>query len=223
MRIKWFGHSAFAITSLPGRQTGSSGKTILTDPYEPGGYNGAVGYKPIVFKPDIVTLSHNHPDHNYTKPFSKATIIAEKGDYNVAEIKITGIPAWHDPNQGAQRGNNLIFVLEIDGLRIAHCGDLGHTLPDKDVAALGKIDILLIPVGGYFTIDATQATTVLEKVKPKIVIPMHYKTEVLDFPIAGVDEFLSGKKNIKRITDSDVSVAKETLPSETEIWVLPYH
>ena len=107
-------------------------------------------------------------------------------------------------------------------MRIAPCGDLGHTLSDKDIAALGALDVLLIPVGGHFTIDAAQATAVVEKVEPGIVIPMHYKTEVLDFPIAGVDEFLKDKKNIKRILISDVSITQETIPSETEIWVLPY-
>lgn len=215
MKIKWFGHSAFGFTS-------SSDKTVLTDPYEPGGYNGAVGYKPISINPDIVTVSHSHPDHNYTKPFPGSTIISKKDSCEIAGIKITGIPAYHDAKQGRERGNNIIFAYEIDGLRIAHCGDLGHTLSDKDIAALGRIDILFIPIGGHFTIDAAQATAVVEKVKPKIVIPMHYKTEALDFPIAGVDEFLKDKNNIKRISASEVSITRKTLPSEIEMWVLSY-
>ena len=239
MKIKWFGHSAFGLTS-------ESGQVVLTDPYEPGGYNGAVGYKPISITPDIVTVSHSHADHNYIKALpgstnpdgfserdpegtaysepgtGKPTIIDKKGNYEIAGIKITGIPVYHDTKQGQERGNNIIFVYEIDGLRIAHCGDLGHLLSDKDIAALGRIDIILIPVGGYFTIDAAQATEVMQKIKPKIVIPMHYKTEVLDFPIAKVDEFLKGKKNVKRASASEVSVTRETLPSETEVWILPY-
>jgi len=216
VKLKWFGHSSFGLTS-------ASGKTLLTDPYEPGGYNGAVGYKPISINPDIVTVSHSHPDHNYTKPFPDSTIISKKDSYEIAGIKITGIPVYHDAKQGKERGNNIIFAYEIDGLRIAHCGDLGHTLSDKDIAALGRIDILFIPIGGHFTINAAQATAVVEKVKPKIVIPMHYKTGVLDFPITGIDEFLRGKNNIKRVSASEVSLTKETLPPETEIWVLQYH
>lgn len=216
MKVKWFGHSAFGLTS-------ASGKVVLTDPYEPGNYNGAVRYKPISVNADAVTISHNHADHNYTKDLSgKPTIIDKKGTYEVAGIKIAGIPVYHDTKQGKERGNNIIFVYEIDKLRIAHCGDLGHLLSDKEATGLGKIDVLLIPVGGYFTIDAAQATDVIQKVKPKIVIPMHYKTEVLDFPIAGVDEFLKGKENVKRASTSEVSITTETLPSETEVWILPY-
>jgi L-ascorbate metabolism protein UlaG (beta-lactamase superfamily) len=226
MKIKWFGHSAFGLTS-------ESGKIVLTDPYEPNGYNGAVGCKPITANADTVTISHNHPDHNYTKELTgNPKIITQKEACEIAGIRITGIPTFHDRKQGQERGDNIIFVYEIDGLRIAHCGDLGHLLSDKDIMALGSppdrtvvlagIDIILIPIGGNFTIDAAQAINIIEKIKPKIVIPMHYKTEVLDFPIAKVDEFLKGKKNVKRASASDVSVTKETLPPETEIWVLPY-
>jgi len=216
MKIKWFGHASFGITSQQGR-------IVVTDPYEPGGYNGAVGYKPITAVPDIVTVSHDHADHNYTKKLAgKPAVIDKKGSYEIAGIKITGIPVYHDTKQGKERGNNIIFVYEIDGLRIAHCGDLGHTLSDKEIAMLGEIDILLIPTGGYFTIDAAQAADVAENIKPKIVIPMHYKTDALDFPIAGVDEFIRGRKNIKRVVTPEVSIIKETLPLETKIWILPY-
>lgn len=216
MKIKWFGHSAFGLTSV-------SGTAIITDPYESGGYNGAVGYKPIAAGADAVTISHNHADHNYIKALpGKPTIIDKKGNYEIAGIKITGIPVYHDARQGRDRGDNIVFIYEIDGLRIAHCGDIGHILAETDVEALGAIDILLIPTGGHFTIDARQATDVISSTNPKIVIPMHYKTEALDFPIAGVDEFLQGKNNIKKFSTPEVSVTPETLPPETEIWILPY-
>ena len=216
MRIKWFGHSAFGIIS-------KSGKFVLTDPYEPNGYNGAVRYKPITVNADAVTISHNHADHNYTKALSGTpAIIDKKGNYEVTGITITGIPTYHDARQGRERGNNIIFSDEIDGLRLAHCGDLGHLLSDKEITALGRIDILLIPVGGHFTIDTEQATEITQKIGPKIAIPMHYKTEVLDFPVSGADEFLKGKKNIKRISTPEVAITRETLPPETEIWILPY-
>ena len=217
MKIKWFGHSAFGLTS-------ESGKIVLTDPYEPNGYNGAVRYKPITVNADAVTISHNHPDHNYTRELTgNPKIVTQKEACEIAGIRITGIPTFHDSQQGKKRGGNIIFVYEIDDLRIAHCGDLGHILSDKETASLGRIDIVLIPIGGNFTIDAAQATDIIEKIKPKIAIPMHYKTEVLDFPISGVDELLNGKNNIKRASTSEVSITIKTLPTETEIWILPYH
>jgi L-ascorbate metabolism protein UlaG (beta-lactamase superfamily) len=213
MKIKWFGHSAFAITS-------AVGKTILTDPYEPGGYNGAVGYSPISISPDIVTISHDHSDHNYTKTLKgNPRIINQKGEYEISGIKIKGIPVYHDTKQGKERGNNIIFVYEVDGIRLAHLGDLGHTLYQKEIDTLGGLDILFVPVGGYFTIDEKQATEVVRQLKPMVTIPMHYKTSVLNFPIAEVDKFLAGKKNIKRLSSSETSVSKETLPSEPEVRV----
>jgi L-ascorbate metabolism protein UlaG (beta-lactamase superfamily) len=216
MKIKWFGHSAFAITS-------QSGQVLITDPYEAGGYNGAVGYLPINIIADIVTISHNHADHNYIKTIQgNPKIINQKGDYEVGGIKIKSIRGYHDMKQGKERGNNIIFTYEIDNIKIVHLGDIGHTLSQKEVDELGKTDILLIPVGGYFTIDAQQATDMVENLKPKITIPMHYKTELLNFPIAKVDEFTKGKKAVKKLSSPEISVSRETLPSEPEIWVLPY-
>jgi len=219
MKIKWFGHSAFVIIS-------DGGKTLVTDPYEPGGYNGAVGYSPINIVADIVTISHDHADHNYTKGIlGNPKIINKKGDYPAEAglaIKIKGIPVYHDTKQGKERGNNIIFVYEIDSVRIAHLGDIGHLLSKKEIDELGKIEILLIPVGGYFTIDAKQATEIVNALKPQITIPMHYKTDVLNFPIAKVDEFLKDKKAVKKLSSPEISVSRETLPSEPEIWVLQY-
>lgn len=216
MKIKWFGHSAFVINS-------QTGKIFITDPYEAGGYNGAIGYVPINITADIVTISHDHAYHNYTRTIQgNPKIINQKGDYEVGGIKIKGIPVYHDTKQGKERGNNIIFIYEVDGLKIAHLGDLGHTLSKKEIDVLSNVDILLIPVGGYFTIDAAQATNIIENLKPKITIPMHYKTEVLDFPIAEVDEFLEGKKSVKKLSSVEVSIIKENLPVEPEIWVLQY-
>lgn len=216
MKIKWFGHSAFAITL-------QSGKTLITDPYEAGGYNGAVGYLPINITADIVTISHDHADHSYTRTIQgNPKIINQKGDYEAGGIKIKGIQVYHDTKQGKERGNNIIFIYEVDGLKVAHLGDLGHTLSEKETDVLNNVDILLIPIGGYFTIDAVQATNIIENLKPRIIIPMHYKTEVLNFPIANVDEFLKGKKSIRKLSSIEFSITKENLPVEPEIWVLQY-
>jgi L-ascorbate metabolism protein UlaG (beta-lactamase superfamily) len=216
MKIKWFGHSAFVINS-------QTGKIFITDPYEAGGYNGAIGYVPINITADIVTISHDHADHNYIKTIQgNPKILNRTGDYEVGGIKIKGIPVYHDTKQGKERGNNIIFVYEIDGLRVVHLGDLGHLLSAKQIDELGNIDILLIPVGGYFTIDPKQATDIVNTLKPKITIPMHYKTEVLNFPVAKVEEFLRGKKSVKKVSSVEVSITKENLPVEPEIWVLQY-
>lgn len=217
MRIRWLGHSAFAITAADGR-------VILTDPFEAGGYGGAVGYKKIDVKADIATVSHNHPDHSggvKSLP-GKPQIIDKVGDYNISGIRIKGILTDHDSKGGKERGKNIIFIYEIDGIRLAHLGDLGHIPSDEQIKAVGPVDVLMIPVGGHFTIDAAQATEVVEKLKPRVVIPMHYKTEVLDFPIVGVDAFLSNKSGIKRLDSSSASCTKDSLPKTMEIWVLRY-
>lgn len=220
MKIKWIGHAAFALTT-------SEGRILLADPYEAGAYSGSFGYPPINIAADAVTFSHSHADH-YTKNLKgNPRIINQPGSYEVSGINIKGIPSFHDASQGKERGKNIIFVYEINGVRIAHLGDLGHTLSPKEIDEIGKIDIMLIPVGGYFTIDAHQAADTIEIFSPKVTIPMHYKTPAVNFPISGVDEFIAacdqkGKKIVKRIPSAEVSIMKETLPAEPEIWVLQY-
>lgn len=214
MKIKWLGHSAFLLTAQEGTR-------VITDPYKPGSFSGAVGYKPIREEADIVIISHEHDDHNYPKEIGgQPTIVKDVGEKTVKNIKIKGIPTWHDTSQGKERGMNTVFVFEIDGLKIGHLGDLGHTFDEEEVKKIRTLDILLIPVGGYFTIDASQATKIVESLAPKLVIPMHFKTPVLGFPVAQVDDFLKGKTNVKRLDSSEVEVTKEKLPKVCEIWVL---
>lgn len=216
MKIKWLGHSAFAITS-------KDNKIIITDPFDAGYYGGGMRYPKITVTADIVTTSHSHPDHGGIKLLpGKPQVINQSGEFNIGSIKITGITSWHDTKQGKERGNNIVFVYEIDAIRMAHLGDLGHIPTKEQLDKIGQVDILLIPVGGHFTIDAAQATEVASKMAPKIVIPMHYKTDALDFPITGVDDFLAGKQNINKLTSPEVAITKETLPDRMEIWVLPY-
>ena len=215
MKIQWWGHSAFVLTA-------QNDKIVLTDPYESGCYNNTFNYAPITVSADIVTASHSHPDHFTRKLNGNPKVITKKGNYETGGIKVKGVAAFHDANQGRDRGANIIFVYEIDGIRIVHLGDIGHTLSQKELDEIGLVDILLVPVGGHFTIDADQASDVAGSLKPKITMPMHYKTEVLDFPIAGVDSFIRGKKGVKKLASSEVSITKEALPTEPEIWVLQY-
>lgn len=216
MKIKWYGHAAFKITT-------DGNVTVIIDPYQPGAFGGALSYGKIDESADIVLTSHDHDDHNYIKDikgtykhFNKAGVYHEKG------LIIEALPCYHDPSQGKERGNNMIFVIEADGLRLAHMGDLGHTLTQDIVKKMGNIDIVLLPVGGFYTIDSDEATKVMGDMNPKITIPMHFKTEKCDFPIAGVDVFTSGKKGVKTVNTYEIEVAKEGMPKESEVIVMQY-
>ena len=214
MKIKWNGHASFTITT-------SSGIKIITDPYEPGGFGGQIKYGPISDTADIVLVSHDHADHNYVQGLSGSPVVV-RGTQEEKGIKFEAVPAYHDPNKGAERGKNTIFVFEADGIKVAFLGDLGHILEPEQAEKLKGLDILLIPVGGTFTIDAKQAKQLVDMLKPKVAIPMHYKTEKLGFPIRPVDDFLSLCEKVKRLDTSEVEISKDQLPEPTEIWVLKY-
>lgn len=212
MKIRWYGHACFLFTSKYGIK-------ILTDPFDK-----SVGYPIPEIEPTIVTTSHEHFDHNAVNllkgKFEVLKGIVEKEELG---IKIKSISSYHDESLGSKRGENYIFIFTVDGINIAHLGDLGHVLSKEDVEKLGEIDILCIPVGGVYTVDANQAVNIVEKVNPKIVIPMHYKTPNLKFDLAPVDTFLSLiKYPIKRLSEKEVEISKENLPKSTEVWVLSY-
>jgi len=216
MKIKWYGHAAFLVTS-------DQGVKIITDPYESGAYGGQLSYGKIKDQADIVLTSHDHADHNDTKSLpGSPEIVKGSGSKTVKGISIKGISTYHDPSKGSERGANTIFTFSIDGIDICHLGDLGHILSEKELAEIGSVDILLIPVGGYFTIDAKEATRVAEQIKPKVLIPMHFKTEKCGFPITPVEDFLKGKSNPKRPKTSEVAFEKKTLPQQMEIVVLEH-
>jgi len=217
MKIKYYGHAAFLITS-------NQGSKVIIDPYEPGAFGGQLSYAKIKDQADIVLTSHDHADHNYTKDLPGAPqVVKGSGSKTVKGISIKGIATYHDPSKGNERGTNTIFTLKIDNIQLCHLGDLGHLLSDKELADIGLVDILLIPVGGYFTIDSKEATRVAEQIKPKILIPMHFKTEKCGFPIAPVEDFLKGKSKIKRPKASEATFDQLTLPQqEMEIVVLEH-
>jgi len=211
MKIKWLGHSSFLIES--GR-----GIKIITDPFDE-----TLGYKLPRIKVNIVTVSHEHFDHNYVRGV-KGRPVVFKGLVNRESHKMEfkGISSYHDSVYGGQRGLNTIFVIKADGLNLCHLGDLGHVLDSDKLDEIGTIDILFIPVGGFYTIDNNQATHIIKDIKPKIAIPMHYKTEAIKFSIDPVEVFLSNKDNVQILESSEFEIAEDTLPKNTQIYVLQY-
>lgn len=213
MKVKWLGHSSFLITA-------EDGTKIITDPYTPG-VMGYV-YGPIEEVADIVTVSHEHGDHNGVGRLpGNPQVLRGAGVKDLKGIEFTSLAAFHDPSRGSQRGPNTIFCFTVDGVRICHLGDLGHQLTDAEVAQAGPVDILLAPVGGNFTIDGDGAAQLAEKIKPRVVMPMHYRSaRAGQFPVAGVDDFLKGKTNVTREEGCEVEFTSGQLPATTQIVVL---
>ena len=216
MKIVWLGHAAFLIIS-------ESGKKILTDPYEAGSYDGALAYKPIEEEADVVTVSHQHADHYDPKGLKgHPEIVIGSGTQTAAGFTFKGISTFHDPSSGTERGENTIFVFDVDGISLCHLGDLGHDLNEDCISEIGQVDVALVPVGGLYTINANEATELLRTMNPKIAIPMHYKTKACNFPIAAVDDFLKGKENVEQVGSSEIILTKDKLPSEMHIKVLEH-
>jgi L-ascorbate metabolism protein UlaG (beta-lactamase superfamily) len=216
MKIKWYGHAAYKITT-------TDGVRVIIDPYQSGAFDGALSYGKITEEADIVLTSHDHDDHNYTKDingtykhFNREGVYKEKG------LTIEAVPCYHDPSKGLERGKNLIFVIDDKGLRLAHMGDLGHVLEQDTVRRLGRIDIVLLPIGGFYTIDSGEAGKVMRDINPRITIPMHYKTSKCEFPIASIDAFTAEKRGVKVANASEIEIGKDSLPQEPEIIVMQY-
>lgn len=213
MKVKWLGHASFLLTS-------DQGTRVVTDPYTPA---GPITYGPIQETADVVTISHEHGDHNNAAAVKgNPTVVKGAGTKEVKGIAISGVGTFHDTAQGGQRGSNTVFCLTMDDMRVCHLGDLGHTLSDQEASQIGAVDVLMIPVGGYFTIDAAVAAEVCNKLKPRVVIPMHYKTEKCGYPIADAEGFLSGRANVRNVNSSEVELKKSGLPRATQTIVLKH-
>jgi L-ascorbate metabolism protein UlaG (beta-lactamase superfamily) len=173
MNIKWYGQSCFLISS-------SNGTKIITDPFDK-----KMGYSLPTDDADIVTVSHDHMDHNNVKSVNgNYTCYRTTGKFTKNGIEIIGIETFHDNAHGSKRGKNIIYKFNVDGINICHCGDLGHLLTEDQLNQIGKVDVLLIPVGGIFTINAKEATEMVGQINPSITIPMHYSTKLLSGPIS---------------------------------------
>ena len=213
MIITYIGHSCFKIQD----KSGSDGVTVVTDPFDK-----KVGFKAPNFEADIVTVSHDHYDHNNAgsirgKPF----IIDCAGEYDKKNVAVQGIDSYHDAKDGTERGKNIIYRIDIDDMSVAHLGDLGHILDTKQLERLEGTDILLIPVGGNYTIDAKKAAEVVGQIEPRIVIPMHYNVKGLKVDgLEGVDKFVK-EIGLKPTYEEKLRISKKDLPQEdTELVIL---
>ena len=204
MKITYLGHSCFLFES-------STGKKLLVDPYT------RVGYElPNGLTADVVLTSHGHFDHNYTQAVEEEYLLCNKaGKYNANGIEVEGFNTWHDPKQGALRGNNVIFHFNIDGVHICHFGDLGEAYNEDVARKLAGADVWLIPVGGTYTIDAAQAFEYIEKLSPKLVIPMHYLPTDGMLDIAPIEDFFSSvpADRIIPCTEGEFTLNKTDLQS----------
>jgi len=177
MKITWLGHASFLIQS---EET-----CLITDPFAK-----RVGYPIYAGRADIATVSHDHYDHNAVELLQgEPQVVNQTGEFSVDGMQITGLATWHDKQQGKERGRNIIFKIVAEGIAILHLGDLGHGLTPELAAQLGAIDILMVPVGGRYTVDADEAFAIVELLKPRIIIPMHYKTPLCTINLAPVEGF----------------------------------
>jgi len=213
MKIKWLGHSCFLLTA-------GDGTKLLMDPFKADSH---LSYKQVSEEADIVTVSHDHFDHNYAAALPGTPEVVKGGIEKVIKgIKIKGVGVFHDETGGKQRGSNTVFCAAIDDINVCHLGDLGHRLSTAQLAAVGKVDVLLVPVGGVFTIDVETANAVCEDIKPRIAIPMHYKTDRCRFLQWSAEDFARGKKTVKRLAGSEFEITGAGLPAEFEVVVLKY-
>lgn len=245
MKFKWLGHASVLITT-------DSGMKILMDPYEPGPHTppgGTLFYKNIDETADIVVMSHDHPDHSYMVGIKGNPVIVRG-----SEMRKTGkpqtekgitfrvIPVFHDGKNGTVLGVNNMVCFEVEGLKICHTGDIGHTLNKEQMAQLGDVDVLLLCVGllkpvgkptfvknkkgqdepswKEYIIDANEASALYEQLSPKAILTIHYGNERCSFKLVNVEEFLKGKKNVERLNSSEVELNKKNLPKEKKIVVL---
>ena len=179
MRIEWIGHACF-------RMTAQDGTVAITDPYDE-----SVGIDMVPLHADMITMSHEHHDHNETCMIAGKPVIARGAQAaDVGGVRVRALASYHDDVQGAKRGANAIRLFEIDGLKIVHMGDQGCMPDDGAIDAIFGADVMMIPVGGTYTVDAQGAKAIIEKAQPACVIPMHVKTKRCPYPIASVDDFL---------------------------------
>src|SRR5512138_1637246 len=220
MTLTWLGQSTFVLTT-------STGLKALLDPVNPGAFKPAP-----VDGVDVVTITHEHPDHNYVKLATDSPTIMHglaaaevaKIDETIKGVRIRTVASFHDSQQGAQRGKNAIFVYEMPGIKLVHLGDLGSTLDPQQLSAIGPVDVVLVPVGGNFTIDAKTALEVAGQLNPKIIVPMHAGIPGASggFRLATVDDFLKVLNPAIKVVQAGhtMKLTAGKLPAERTVMVM---
>ncbi len=213
MEIIYLGHSSFKLRSRSA--------TVICDPFN----SEKVGLKFPKTTADVVTVSHDHDDHNFLSAITEnPLVISGPGEYEVKGVKIIGVSSYHDSNAGQEKGKNTIYEFKIDGITIVHLGDIGHILEEKQIELISEMDILMIPVGGVYTITSQQAAKLASMLEPKMIIPMHYNVPGLNQQIfgslTGVDQFIKemGKQPVKPLPK--LTITRDKLPQEQTIVVL---
>jgi len=210
VEIAWLGHSCFRIKG--------SQVTIITDPYSPD-----IGYSLGKLTAGIVTVSHQHPSHNYVQAVSgEPKTVTGPGEYEIGGVLIIGVTTFHDDEKGSIRGKNTAYLMEIDGVSVCHLGDLGHVLTTEQAEEIGHVDVLLLPVGGVSTIDAAEAAEVIRQLEPQVVIPMHYKTPAITRQLDPVESFFKEMGIEKMEARARLSVSRSSLPVGTQVFLLEY-
>ena len=207
MKIRYLGHSCFQLTN-------EAGVTLITDPFK------GVGYElPKKVKADIVTISHDHFDHNNAEAVGGSPEwIQGEGNGKCCGIQLIGIKTWHDPEEGRLRGKNTVYKITMDDLTFCHLGDIGEACSEEICEKIGSVDVLLLPIGGTYTIDAKQAKEYVDKLAPNVVIPMHYRPKDGKLDIDGADKFLLqyAEEDIYRTKD-DISISKKNIQQQKKI------
>jgi L-ascorbate metabolism protein UlaG (beta-lactamase superfamily) len=206
MEITWYGRACFR---LKGKEA-----TAITDPCPP-----ATGFVAGKHDVDLLTISHAHPDHSYTRSISAGLTLTRPGEYEFHDLLVTGVRTYHDGARGTERGENMIFAVEVDGVHICHLGDLGHLLTEEQVAELGPIDVLLVPVGGTTTVTPAEATEVVSQLSPKLVIPMHFAIDGASADLMSADTFLH-EMSVEPMRQPKAVVTPSSLPDETQVVLL---
>ena len=206
MIIQYYGHSCFKITTKPAGR-GKDDVAVFFDPFDK-----SVGLRPPQGQADLVLVSHNHADHNNVEALKgEPYVIDIPGEYSAKGANIIGIASSHDDKNGAERGENTIYVLEAEDLRICHLGDLGSDLSEKQLEKINGIDILMVPIGGGYTIDGKKAVDIIKKIEPKIIIPMHYKIKGSTVNIDDEKKFCNEAGNCPKERISKINIKEKDL------------